>query len=232
MSKELNPAQLINQDSGDTEHYTPVPIVEAARLVMGGIDLDPASSAIANETVRATEYYTKEMNGLKRRWYGRVWMNHPYSSADNKKWPWRLWDDYSHHHIEQACMICFASTSENWFRIFYNYPICFISKRVQHIKDGVKVGKSPTKGSCVVYFGPNVERFYKYFNGPIQGSEYIGYVMVPFKYQVLGTKYCDVCGDPFVPKRTDALYCSGACNQKAKRERAKQAKASPRLCAT
>ena len=45
--------QQINQTSGDVEYYTPPAIIEAARLVMGTIDLDPASSETANERVRA-----------------------------------------------------------------------------------------------------------------------------------------------------------------------------------
>lgn len=44
-------AQLINQTSGNTEYYTPIDIVDAARYVMGWIDLDPASSALANARI-------------------------------------------------------------------------------------------------------------------------------------------------------------------------------------
>lgn len=90
--------QLINQDSGITEYYTPIAIVEAARRVMGGIDLDPASSARANEFVKATKYFKEpeytqtnrgeydlpvrryhDYGGLFQTWHGRVWMNHPFS---------------------------------------------------------------------------------------------------------------------------------------------------------
>lgn len=39
--------------SRSEEYYTPAPIVEAAREVLGGIDLDPASCDMAQETVRA-----------------------------------------------------------------------------------------------------------------------------------------------------------------------------------
>ena len=52
-------AQLINQTSGNTEYYSPIDIVDAARYVMGGIDLDPASSALANARIGATHYFTE-----------------------------------------------------------------------------------------------------------------------------------------------------------------------------
>lgn len=70
--KALEPAQLINQTSGDVEYYTPPFIIEAARRVMGGIDLDPASSEIANRTVKATRYFTEADDGLQQEWNGRV----------------------------------------------------------------------------------------------------------------------------------------------------------------
>jgi len=95
----VNNAQLINQDSGDYEYYSPIEIVDAAREVMGGIDLDPASSKIANKTVGATRIYTLEAQieqvgvwelpaliamegGLDYAWYGDVWMNHPFGRSE------------------------------------------------------------------------------------------------------------------------------------------------------
>src|SRR5215813_2992393 len=67
--------------TGDTEWYTPPDILEAAREVLGTIDLDPASSAAqqALSPVKAANYFTIKNSGLDRPWFGRVWLNPPYA---------------------------------------------------------------------------------------------------------------------------------------------------------
>jgi len=70
--------QLINQTSGDTEYYTPEFITDGSRLVMGRIDLDPATSKTANHFVKAEHIFTAADDGLTQDWFGCVWMNHPF----------------------------------------------------------------------------------------------------------------------------------------------------------
>lgn len=83
-------AQLAKHSSASVEHYTPADIIERARAVMGGIDLDPASSAVANaKLVKATAYLDAEANGYLRGWKGRVWLNPPGGKCDPDGLPLR-----------------------------------------------------------------------------------------------------------------------------------------------
>jgi hypothetical protein len=60
------------EGTGEVELYTPAKYIEAARLVLGKIDLDPASNEIAQRTVRAERHFTVETDGLNQEWHGRV----------------------------------------------------------------------------------------------------------------------------------------------------------------
>lgn len=54
------------QGTGENEWYTPARFIEMAREFMGSIDLDPASSDIANATVKASKFFAVEDDGLTR----------------------------------------------------------------------------------------------------------------------------------------------------------------------
>ena len=68
--------------SKENDWYTPPEYIESARKVLGTINLDPATSPLAQETVQAEVFYTKDTNGLEHVWEGNVWMNPPYSMPE------------------------------------------------------------------------------------------------------------------------------------------------------
>lgn len=182
--------QLINQDSGDVEYYTPAYIVETAREVMGSIDIDPASSMIANQTIKATIFYTKEDNGLLHPWYGNGWLNHPFSKGEevcieqkckkktcqkrgyhctervpsNAEWIDYLISEYLNRHLKQFCQICYASVSEKWFRPLHVFPRCEFYGRVNYLDEKGNEVLGATKASCLHYGGSNVEKFADLFS--------------------------------------------------------------------
>jgi hypothetical protein len=106
--------------------YTPPDIVQIARVTMGGIDLDPCSCPEANTVVRASEYYTVEMDGLSQGWYGSVWCNPPYSDCG----PWVEKAIVSHGAVlvNAICLLLPVSTGVSWWRPLWHYPIMWIGR--------------------------------------------------------------------------------------------------------
>ena len=127
----MNAARLVQQDSGQVEWYTPSPIIEAARAVMGDIDLDPASSEAANETVRAYRFYTRADDGLTQPFYGRLWVNPPFS--DVARFVNRLMAEYEAKRVREACIITFASLDTEWARKLAAFPRWYPEGRVAYI---------------------------------------------------------------------------------------------------
>ena len=155
--------QQINQTSGDVEYYTPPAIIAAAYLVLGTIDLDPASSATANERVKAVRIFTKADDGLQQEWHGKVWMNHPFGKKVNAKWIKKLEEEYRSGRVQEALCLTYACTSEKWFQPLLQRPQCFLCPRTNYYLPDGSLKMGVTKGSVVTYFGTNVEGFSKAF---------------------------------------------------------------------
>lgn len=150
--------QLINQTSNNVEWYTPWKIIECARELMGGIDLDPFSCEKANERPEgqlAKNFYFK--NGLTNAWGGNLWINHPWGRDMNSRVVERVCREYMSRNrtMIQACMITFASTSEGWFRPLMDYPQFFFTGRTNYLDSTtMRPVKGVPKGSVITYFPP------------------------------------------------------------------------------
>lgn len=157
--------QLINQTSNNTEYWTPSSIIEAARDTMGVIDLDPASSELANERVLAHQYFTKEDDGLKQKWFGNVWMNHPFGRVENPLWIEKLEYEFGLGAVQEACCLTYACTSEAWFRPLLLRPQVYLQPRTNFILPDGNTKRGVTKGSVVTYYGSNYRKFFECFKG-------------------------------------------------------------------
>lgn len=159
----MNNSKLINQDSGNFEYYTPKFIIERAMEVMGRIDLDVASSEEANKIVNAKTYFSIEDDSLNREWYGKVWMNHPFSRVNNPLFVNKLIKEYESGNISEAICITFASTSEKWFQPLFKYIQCFLYPRTNYYDSDGNKKVGVTKGSVITYLGENELKFKEVF---------------------------------------------------------------------
>lgn len=171
----------IPQHSSKTnEHYTPSEVVTAARKILGDIDLDPASCAIANKHVGASSFLTASDDGLARPWYGRVFLNPPGGKRNGDSLAdlfWRkLVTEYNEGRVSSAFFVGFNSNimfMSQGSRCVLDFPVCLPRKRLQFLAPD-KFGalhsqESPTHHNALVLlpprdgdYVPSLHRFWYY----------------------------------------------------------------------
>ena len=176
-------ADIAQHSSASVEHYTPAPVVDAARSTLGAIDLDPASCTLANDVVKATAWYGPGSplgeDGLKEPWGGRVFLNPPGGRVSDE---WKgmgttsnaaLWwsvlaSKWASGEVEAAIFIGFTLEILRSAQALdvpqpLDFPICVPSSRIAF--DTVEIGPvtniqrripstSPTHANVIVFLPP------------------------------------------------------------------------------
>lgn len=162
---ELTMAGLLRASSNhhvsdDTyDWFTPKEYIEAARRVMGSIDLDPATCTEANQVVRATKIYTPETDGLSHDWTGNVWLNPPYSTPHISLFLTKLLEAFDAGRVKQAVALTNNSTDTNWFHILAErFPFCLTRGRISFWGHGGEI-LATRQGQSLFYLGKRVAAF-------------------------------------------------------------------------
>lgn len=151
------------------EQNTPRWIIETARAVMGGIDLDPASNARAQETVRASNWYGLDVgrDGLLLPWAGRVWCNPPYSLGRMDDFARRAVAEWDRGEVTRMMLLVNASMNSQWMRLVMasadallipNRRISFVSAATGETRKGNEYDQVLLAWGC----GRRVEQYVKH----------------------------------------------------------------------
>jgi len=150
----------VSNNSGENEWYTPAQFIEAAREVLGGIDLDPATSEIANRRVKAAKIFTIDDDGLSRDWpVGSIWMNPPYAQP--------LMGQFASKFAaairagSSGIVLVNNATETAWFQEIAAEcaAICFPKTRIRFLDPDGNPSGAPLQGQAIIYSGNSPAEF-------------------------------------------------------------------------
>lgn len=145
----------VNTSRLSDEWYTPECVWRKVQDFFGVISLDPCSNSHDRPNVPAQNVYTKEDDGLSKEWYGKVFVNPPYSKV--KVWTEKLVSEVDSGRTIEACLFPKVDTSTRWFDLIFRKAaaILFYKRRLQFANSG----KVAPFASCLAYFGPRPHEF-------------------------------------------------------------------------
>jgi hypothetical protein len=153
----------IQHSSRFDDWLTPVDILNKVRMVLGSIDVDPASSEYANKRVGASRYITETADGLEANWCNwpsRIFINPPGGKIKNRSKTIKFWEHLMHYRsqglVSQAIFLCFSvealqSSQGKGVPAIGEFPFCVPAKRIHFDREGVAIAKAPSHSNAIVY---------------------------------------------------------------------------------
>jgi phage N-6-adenine-methyltransferase len=139
---------------------TPPEYVKLARLILGDIDLDPASEECFQLNIKANKFYTAEDDGLTKPWKGRVWCNPPYSAVLIKKFTNKFVEEYLKGNMIEGLILTNSGTDTQW-----NLPLgreciqAYTIGRISFIQPDGTYKATGSRGQCLSYVGKHPDKF-------------------------------------------------------------------------
>lgn len=117
---------------------------------VGGFDLDPASGA--EDEPRASTRFTKEDDGLSQQWFGKVWLNPPFS--EKTEWLKKAHKEYHDGNAELVVILLPVDTSTQWFHGYAaDADLLHFQKGRLKFSGGGSSNRNPNFGIMLVVFG-------------------------------------------------------------------------------
>lgn len=132
------------KDSTD-EWYTPIELINS----LGEFDLDPCAP-IKPLWQTARTMYNKEDDGLSKEWFGRIWLNPPYSRPLIEQFVRKMAD-----HGNGIALLFNRCDSKMFQDVIFEKATAmkFLRKRIKFYRQDGTRGDSPGCGSILIAFG-------------------------------------------------------------------------------
>lgn len=181
---------LAQHQSKSCRWQTPPDLLNRCRLVLGEIDLDPASEFEANENVRAERWLGESDDGLAAKWsIGEpvsVFLNPPGGRRSNRSLTCLFWQrlckEAHYGGVSHAIFVAFSLGALQTTHRYgpwsaCEFPHCIAAQRIRYNNPDGTPGPSPPVGSAIVYVPGTIDRtrlFYDTFRD-------LGTVCVPYR---------------------------------------------------
>lgn len=149
--------------------YTPSVYVEAARRVLGGIELDPCSSAHANLTIKAKRYFTESDDAFTKTWEAKtLWLNPPYSGKLCRAAIEMLVNQFEAGRFTSAIVLVNNATETRAGQLLLHTAraVCFTNHRISFLANDGKNVSGNTRGQCFYLLSkkPSIALFRREFS--------------------------------------------------------------------
>lgn len=160
------------KDVRSASWYTPKEYLQAAKEVLGRLNLDPFSSTLANKTVKATRIFTIKNNAFDNAWKshsGRriktVWMNPPYGVTMSRACH-KFIEEYRKGSFDEGIVLTNNASETIWFALLLQEAssTCFTDHRILFESYDGKNVSGNTRGQTFFYFGKKTTAFAKAFH--------------------------------------------------------------------
>lgn len=131
----FDPLPKVYHQSGKDDWATPDLLYSQIVTIFGEFDLDPCAD-ITN--TKCPMWFTESQNGLDQKWFGKVFVNPPYSKV--KDWVYKACDSIHYGHCDQVVMLVASRTDTKWWAHMWGYAkrLLFLQGRVTFV--GAKSG--------------------------------------------------------------------------------------------
>jgi len=139
--------------------YTPPPLADLARQVLGEIDLDPATDDSGHSCILAGRRFTEDDDGLSQPWHGRVWLFPPHDGR-RAAWVLKLLHEYRLGRVSAALLYTVLDSRAAWFHhLAAIAPVCFLNGAMQATRPSGAPLERLRYGAILAYLGPEAPRF-------------------------------------------------------------------------